>query len=81
MPHIPPMPPAASLDDLRSAAPGVTADDLVHVATVAALHLRAAGWTDGPDGWIDPRRGDAVAFPVAVDRHLRTVAVRGGGSR
>lgn len=75
--HLPRMPAAPSLDDLRDAAPGVTLDDAVHVTTIAALHLVAVGWQRTDDGhWIDS--GEPVTMAVAIDLHLRMVAGRGG---
>ena len=75
--HIPPMPPLPSLDDLRREAPDVTADDLVHVATVAAMHLSLAGWERLDDGkWIGDAVREPVTFAVAVDLHMRRVADR-----
>ncbi len=76
--HFPRMPAAPSLDDLRDAAPGTTADDLVHIATIAAFHLIAAGWEREADGqWRDPRGGGRASFAVAIDVHLRMVPGEG----
>lgn len=74
---IPPAPSAPSLKDLRELAPGATLDDVVHVATICAMHLELAGWERLPDGrWTNPHGGGSASFPVAVDLHLRKVGAR-----